>query len=162
MPYLFLAIILLSTIIFYCIFVVSFRNKLNNIENELQTHFKKRNTKIISLYYISKNFLNKHDDIFKNFIELKRKDFSEDILKFYFENKINTYKDFHKEINFIFKLCEMNWKIRQFWEYNYIKSEILKESSIVWKWYEDYKKILEKYRKHHKISKFFIVWFFLR
>lgn len=158
-----LTIIWILLIIFlYCCFVVFFRLKLNNLEYILQKLFKKRNYKIISIFYATKDFLNKHDEIFQSFIELKTRDFSENNLNFTFENKLQTYKDFHKEMDFIFKICETNWKLKEDSKYNYIKTEILNQSQNISKKYNHYKKIEKKYRFHHKISKFFIIWLFLK
>lgn len=155
-------IFIISVIIIYLTFVIFFRLRLNELEKNLMKNFKKRNDKIISLYFISKNFLSKHDEVFSEYKNLKIKDFSENSLNFYFENKVDIYKKFHKEMDFIFKVCEMNEKIKQTWKYNYIKYEILKESKEIWKKYDNYKKIFSTYKIHHKISKIFIIWLFLR
>lgn len=162
MPYIIIVIVISIFIVLYCFFVILYRLKLNKLEDLLKKDFKKRNYKVVSLYYISENFLNKHKEIFSEYINLKEKDFYENTLNFEFENKLSTYKKLHNEINFIFKLCEMNQKISVDKRYNYIKEEILKESYKIWEKYELYKKIIIKYRLHHKISKFFLVWFFLR
>lgn len=155
---------LIATIIVfsYIFFIIFFRIKLNKIEKNLQETIDKRNNKIFSLNYITKNILNKHDEVFKEFFKLKKKDFSENTLKFYFENKLNTYKNLQKEIDFIFKICEAKVELTKNWKYNYIKNEILKESLEIWKSYDFYKKISEKYDFHHKISKIFIIWLFIR
>lgn len=154
--------IILILIISYCSFVVLFRIKLNKLENILKNLFKIRNYKIVSLYYASQNFLNKHNEIFEEYINLKQKDFSENSLNFNFENKLNTYKKIHNELNFIFKICETNWKLKMDEKYNYIKESILDESYKIWEKYDFYKSIIKKYRKHHKISKIFIIWLFMR
>ena len=162
MIYWIIIFVVLSLIIVYSIFVINYRLRLNNTEDILKNNFKKRNYKMVSLFYASKNFLNKHNEVFEEYINLTQKDFSETSLNFVFENKLDTYKKIHYEINFIFKICEANAKLKDTWKYNYIKEEILKESAVIWKKYEIYKKSLAKYEFHHKISKFFLVWLFLR
>lgn len=155
-------VFLLFIIFIYCSFVIFFRIKLIEIEYFLQILFKKRNYKVASLYFASEDFLTKHNEIFKDFIVLKQKDFEETRLNFTFENKFNSYKRFDEELNFIFKICETNSRLKQDEKYNYIKEEILKETKEAWKQYKIYKIKFDKYKKHHKISKFFLVWLFLK
>lgn len=158
-------ILLLIIILFwawYSIFIIFFRLKLNKLEKILETSFKKRNYKIISLFFISEKFLNKHSEIFEEFKNLKKKDFSENVHNFYFENKMDTYKKIHKEINFIFRICENNELLKRDENYNFIKEEILRESNQIWKKYDFYKEIIKKYKFHHKISKFMLIWLFIR
>ena len=163
MPYLIIIIIIIFLIIwFYLSFVIAFRLKLNKLEEILMSLFKKRNYKIVSLYYATDDFLSKHNEVFAEYVELKEKDFKESSLNYNIENKLSTYKMLHNEINFIFKICELNEKVKLTPKYNYIKHDILAESDNVWKKYAFYKEIMRKYKFHHKISKFFIVWLFLR
>lgn len=156
------SIFIIFCITIYCIFIIIYRQKMNKIENKLQNKFKVRNNKVVSIYYASKDYLNKHDEVFKEYFKLKETDFLQDTKNFYFENKLDIYKKFQSEINFIFKICEMNMKLKQDKKYNYIKESILKQSKSIWKEYDIYKKEIEKYRKYHKISKFFLIWLFIR
>ena len=64
-------------------------------------------------------------------MELKEKDFKESSLNYNIENKLSTYKMLHNEINFIFKICELNEKLKLTPKYNYIKHDILAESDNV-------------------------------
>lgn len=153
---------LLILIIFFIIFVLHLRWKLDILEEKLKIDFKIRNYKIISLYYISEKYLNKHDEVFKEYKNLLNKDFKETSLNFYFENKLDTYKKIHKEIDFIFKICEKNGVLTRDPKYSYIKDEIVKKWWIIWKNYDEYKIKLKNYEKYHKISKYFIIWLFLR
>lgn len=158
--------IIIFTIIFfiflYICFVYFYRRKMDNIEFFLQKKINSRNNKIISLFYISKPFLNKHSEVFKEYINLLEKDFLQNSKNFYFENKNSIYKKIQNEINFIFKICETNEKLKINEKYNYIKDEILKESKIIWKEYNIYSKNLKNYQIYHNFSKFFLIWFFLR
>ena len=52
--------------------------------------FKKRNYKIVSLYYATDDFLSKHNEVFAEYLELKEKDFKESSLNYNIENKLDT------------------------------------------------------------------------
>jgi len=52
---------------------------------------------VVSIYQISKNYITKHDEVFKNFFELKRKDFLDNNININFENKLVIYKEIHNE-----------------------------------------------------------------
>lgn len=160
--YLIIFIIFLIIFFLYIIYVLFLRSKLDIIENNLQKNFKIRNSKVASLFYITQKYLNKHDEVFKEFIILRKKDFNETSLNFYFENKIDTYKKLHKELDFIFKVCEKNDILKRDPKYNYIKDEILKKWEEIWKEYNLYKPELENYKKFHKFSKYMILWLFIR
>ena len=61
MIYWIIIFVVLSLIIVYSIFVINYRLRLNNAEDILKNNFKKKNYKMVSLFYASKNFLNKHN-----------------------------------------------------------------------------------------------------
>lgn len=90
--------------------------------------FNKRNNKIISIYNISEKYLTKHNEVFEEFLRLKRKDFSENLYGLNLDEKIITYRNIHNEINFIFKVCEKHNKINKNAIYNYTKEQILDRS----------------------------------
>ncbi len=75
---LFIAFVVLVLLLTYVSYI---RNKLFLHELVLSDLFKRRNYQVVNIYGLSKNIVNKHDDIFKSFIELKQRDFSENIHK---------------------------------------------------------------------------------
>ncbi|NVP17633.1 hypothetical protein HUU51_02845 [Candidatus Gracilibacteria bacterium] len=130
------------------------------MENNIIELFKKRNNQVISIYQVSKNYINKSDEIFKEFFELKRKDFGENSFKIGLKDKINTYKKIHNEIDFIFNICEKNKKLTINPRYLYLKDSILEKSSKIGNRIEIYNKIKKEYKLYKKIANFSIIGFF--
>lgn len=153
-------VIFLIILVFYNIFVYHLSSKIFFLENNIIELFKKRNNQVISIYQVSKNYINKSDEIFKEFFELKRKDFWENSFKIWLKDKINTYKKIHNEIDFIFNICEKNKKLTINPRYLYLKDSILEKSSKIWNRIEIYNKIKKEYKLYKKIANFSIIWFF--
>lgn len=149
-------------IIFYNIFVYFLWSKIDFLEENIIGIFKRRNNQVMSIYQISKNYINKSDEIFKDFFELKRKDFSENSFKTWLKDKINTYKKIHNEIDFIFKVCEKNNNLTLNSRYLYLKDSILDKSSMIWKRMEIYNRIRNEYKLYKKIANFTILWIFFK
>ena len=144
------------------IFVFLLSNKIQKLERLIIDLFNKRNNQVTTLYWISWDTLNKKEEIFKTFFELKRKDFWENNWKIELEAKMNIYKKIHNEINFIFSVCEKHPKISVNPFYGYIKDSILEKSSEIWKYYQLYKKIKIKYMFFKTIANITIIWIFIK
>lgn len=144
------------------IFVYLLWKKINALEENIINIFKKRNNQMVSIYQISKNYITKHDEVFKSFFELKRKDFLDNNIKLNFDNKLVIYKQIHNEINFIFKICEQNKKLILNAKYLYIKDSIFDKSNEIWKNIELNYKIKKEYIKYKKIANITILWLFIK
>ena len=149
-------------IILYNIFVYFLWTKIEFLEENIIDIFKKRNNQVISIYQISKNYINKSDEIFKEFFDLKRKDFWENSFKIWLKDKINTYKKIHNEIDFIFKVCEKNKNLTINSRYLYLKDSILEKSSLIWERMDIYNKIKKEYKIYKRISNITILWIFFK
>lgn len=159
---LYIIIFVISLLIIYNIFVFLLNRKIKKLEFKIIDLFKKRNNQITTIYWLSKNDLIKKDEIFKEFFELKRKDFSENYYNLDLEDKIDIYKKIHNEINFIFNVCEKHKKISVNPNYVYIKETVLDKSSKIWEYMQKYKSIKTKYAFLKKISYFTIIWIFIK
>lgn len=159
---LYIIISVIWLIIIYNIFVFLLNKKIKKLEFKIIDLFKKRNNQITTIYWLSKNDLVKKEEIFKEFFELKRKDFSENYYNLDLEDKIDIYKKIHNEINFIFNVCEKHKKISINPNYVYIKESVLEKSSLIWKNMQKYKDIKTKYLFLKKISYFTIIWIFIK
>lgn len=159
-------IFIISLLIFFItilnIFVFFLWLKLDSLEEKIILLFKKRNNQIVSIFQISKSYLGKTDDIFKEFFDLKRKDFWENSFNTNLNNKLNTYKKIHNEINFIFKVCEKNNKILLNPIFLYLKDSILDKSSEIWTNLSVFNKIKKEYNLYKKLSKFTIIWLLIK
>lgn len=150
--------IVLFLIISFNIFVYILWRKINKLEINIIEIFKKRNNQIITIYWITKNILVRHEDIFETFFILKRKDFWEDSYNIELKDKLSWYKKMHNEVNFIIKVCEKHKEVLDNPRYIYIKESILEKSSEIWNNIEIYENILKKHKLLSKISKITIIW----
>ena len=154
--------IILIVILLLNLFVFLLWQKIDKLENLIIDLFKKRNNQVNTIYWISWDTLVKKDEIFKNFFELKRKDFWENYWKISLEAKIDIYKKIHNEINFIFKTCEKHPKISVNHFYLYIKDSILEKSDKIWTYFDMYKKIKSKYSFFKWLANLTIIWIFIK
>ncbi len=140
------------------IFVFFLRKKIEKLENKIILLLKKRNYQIISIYSISKDILNRHNEIFSDFLELKRRDFFENTYNLDLRSKAITNQMLHNEIGFIFKICDKNKRFYKNEVYNYIKDSIIEKSYEIWEYYYVYNNISKKYNILSKISRLTIIW----
>ncbi|MDD3794239.1 MAG: hypothetical protein PHI37_05470 [Candidatus Gracilibacteria bacterium] len=142
------------------IFVYLLSNKIKILEENIINIFKKRNNQIVSIYQISKKYINKPDEVFKTFFDLKRKDFIDNNINF--DNKLLIYKEIHNEINFIFKICEQNKKLTLDEKYLYIKDSIFDKSNDIGKNIELYYKIKKEFNNYKKLSNITFLGIFIK
>ncbi len=157
-----IVLIIIILIVIFNLFVIILNSKIEILGKNIIWLFKKRNNQVVSIYQVSKNYLTKSDEIFKEFFELKRKDFWENSFNIELKDKLNTYKKIHNEINFIFKICEQHKKIYINSKYLYLKDSILDKSEEIWKKLEIYNKIKKEYDFYKKLSNITIIWLFLK
>lgn len=149
---------LIFSYILYIIFLYLLKSKINKLENKIKKSFNKRTNLITSLFEVTKWILNKHDDIFKDILALRIKEFNQIEYEkniqeiFYNESKI------HFELNFIFRICISNKKLEKNWNFLYIKDLIFWKSEEIWKSIQLYKNIIKKYNKFIYIKNLSIIW----
>ena len=103
MPYLIWSLILIF--ILFLIFIYLLKIKIEVLEAKILMQFKEKNNLIPSIFEVTKKYLNKHDEIFKESIRLKKQDFSENNFYNTLIKKMHTNKLIHNELNFIFRVC---------------------------------------------------------
>ncbi len=149
--------IIIGLIILFNLFVLILKIKINILEGDISYLFKKRNYQVVSLYAISDKYITRHNEVFQSFLELKRKDLSENMHFIRLDDKIPTYQKLHNEISFIFKICDKHEDLKKNAIYNYIKESIVEKSQAIWEKYRLYREINKKYKKLHFFSKFSLV-----
>ncbi|MBT3853438.1 hypothetical protein HOF65_05725 [bacterium] len=97
--------------ILFIIFLILLKLKIEKFELKIINQFKAKNNTIASIYEITKKYLNKHDEIFKESLYLKKKDFSENSFYSRLNEKLKTYELIHNELNFIFRVCNKHPKL---------------------------------------------------
>lgn len=161
----------IKMIIIYCILIVLWifyiylyllSVKINKLEEIIKKAFLKRTNTIPSVFELSKNHINKHEEIFKEIIRLKKIEFSLNSkawVKMY--EIINIEWLIHHEIDFIFKICNKHDKLLQDWKFLYIRDIIIKHSFDIWKYINIYKEIVLIFNKIIRYKNLTIIWFLL-
>jgi hypothetical protein len=140
--------IIWAIIIIYLVFIIFLyllKLKIEKFEIQILHDFKEKNNQIPSIYEVTKKYINKHDEIFKEVIRLKKKDFTENNFYTKLIEKTNTYKLIHSELNFIFRVCNKNPKLNKDWKFLYIRDVIIDKSLNLGNKLELYKKIVKQY-----------------
>lgn len=154
----YLLLLFLIVYILFILFILLLKNKINKFEKKIIYMFEIKNNQIPSIYEISKKYLNRHEDIFKDIIYLKKINFSENSFCRTLLERTYNYKRIHNEMNFIFKVCNKNWKINKDFKYLYEKEKIINISHNIWKNIEIYKNIIKKYNKYITIKNITVIW----
>jgi len=157
----FLIIITSLILMFFYIFLAFMAYKIWMLEKRIITIFKKRTWIIPSLFELTKNELNKHDEIFKDIIWYKKIEFSQIN---YDEKLINIIKNeqlIHNELNFIFKVCNKNKKLQKEAKFLYIKDLLVNQSYELSNFIKIYRKISKTYNKYIFIKNLTLIWLFI-
>lgn len=149
---------IITILIFFYIFIILMRYKIWKLENKIIKIFKKRTSIIPSLFELTKNTLNKHDDIFKDILLYKKVEFSQIN---YNEKLINVIKNeqlIHNELNFIFKTCNKHHELWKEAKFLYVKDLLMSQSQELWKFVKLYRKVSKSYNKYLFIKNLTIIW----
>ena len=149
---------LLILFILFNIFILIMKYKIDKLEININNLFKERNNLIPATFEISKTYLIKHQNIFNEAIKLKKIIFWENNYGWTFTKIIKTQELIHKEINFIFKVCNKHPKLLIEWNFIYLRELIIDKSYYLWKKIQLYKEIINKFNLLIKIKNLTIIW----
>lgn len=142
-------IILLGIIIFLLtggyVFLYFFQRKLHLLENTIISIFQTRSDILPGIYEISKEYLTKHNDIFRESLTLRKTEFSMIENGVWLNEIIELESHIHHEINFIFKVCNKHPKLLKNGNFIYIRETIIQRSHKLWEMIQLYKTMTEKY-----------------
>lgn len=133
--------------IWFLLFIFILKNKINQLENRIETIFQSKNNLIPALYEVTKHDLIKHDHIFHELLKLKKSDFSEQSFYSNVHQTIFTQQKIHKELDFIFRACHRHKKLIKNYKFYYIKELLFSRVSDLWESITLYKRIIKKYNK---------------
>lgn len=156
----FLIFLIVFVIFFYNYLIVNINKKIILLEKEIIINFNKRNYLIPSLHDLTKEYINKHSEVFNEILSLRI--YSLDNLNnnnFY--DVINNEIKIHKELNFIFKLINHNHKIQKNEKYLLIQDLFIDFSQEIWEKMNIYKKSVNAFNKILKFKNLTILWFFI-
>jgi len=151
-------LIFIIIFILFVLFLFLLKRKINKLESKILFKFEEKNNQIPSIYEITKGYLNKHDEIFKEILILKKKDFSENLFLRTISEKTKTYKLIHNELNFIFRVCNKHPKINKNAKFLFIKDNIIEKSSDIWDNLIIYKKITTQFNRMIIFKNLTIIW----
>lgn len=154
MIYYFIWIIYFSFILFLYLLNI----KIKIYETKIIKEFKEKNNQIPSLFEVTDGYIVKHDQVFKEILQLNKKDFLENIFysKLKQKSKINTL--IHKELNFIFRVSDKHPKLNKNYKFLYIKDIIIEKNNSISEKLTLYKKIIKKYNILITIKNLTIIW----
>ncbi len=138
---------------FYISILIFIKIRIEILEKKIVSLFIKRTCSITSLYEISKDYIIKHKEVFKEYLNLKKIEFSLNSKKnIQFYKIIELESRIHHEINFIFKICNTQQKLLKDWKFLYIRDTLLKKSFNLWKKVKVYKRMVNIFNKLIKIK----------
>lgn len=155
-----LILVAITLILFYS-FLVYINFKINKLELKIINLFEKRTWIIPSVFDVTRKYITKHDDVFKNVLKYRKLEFSqidydEELIKL-----LQTEQLIHNELNFIFRVCNKHHKLLKEAKFIYLREIIINRSYEIWTLIKYYKKIIKKYNKLIFIKNLTIIWFLI-
>lgn len=149
---------LILIFLLFLLFIYLLKVKIEKFETKILYQFKEKTNQIPSIYEVTKKYLSKHDEIFEESIRLKKKDFSENNFYTKLVEKLNTNKLIHKELDFIFRVCNKHPKLAKDWKFLYIKDIIINKSVEIGDNIKIYKKIVKQFNRIIILKNLTIIW----
>lgn len=139
------------------IFLYVFHLQLLKLERKIMRLFRARTDTIPGIYEISKPYLTKHADIFRESLRLRKAEFSllEDAPSI--TSTIDIESQIHHEINFVFKVCNKHPKLLKNGNFIYIRESVINKSKNLWDMVQLYKKMTKRYNSFIKIKNYSII-----
>ncbi len=152
-------VVILSILIFsYGVFLFILNKKIFKLEKSIINKFSSRTNAIPWLYEVTKNYFKKHNEVFKNIVELKKEEFTKIDNNSNFLNILQTEALIHKELNFIFKVCRKNYSLEKNHKFLYVREIIINKSFEIWNKVSLYKNIIKTYNRLINIKNYTIIW----
>ncbi len=147
-------------LLWFYTFIYMLHLKVEKLEKRIKQLFVSRSDAIPGIFEISKKYLNRHGEIFKESIRLRKTELALNNSDTKFYKIIETEWLLHHELNFIFKVCNKHSWLTEDAKFNYIKEVIVDKSSEIGIKMNLYKSIAEKLNTLIKIKNWTWVWLF--
>ncbi len=153
----YIIIFFLITLFGFNIFIFVLEKKLKELEYKTRNIFKQRTNLLPAIYEVSKPFLVKHEEIFKEILILRKTEFFWNESNLNFSKIIEIESKIHHELNFIFKVCNKHPKLLKNWKFIYLREILIEKSSSLSKKIELYKLMSKKYNSLLLLDKILII-----
>lgn len=131
----------------YLIGVFILRQKIKKQESKIEQLFEQRSDLIPSIFEVSKNTVIKHEEIFREIIKLRKNQFTEKNIWVPLWQSVKTQNKIHKELNFIFKVCNKHKRLLKKGTFLYIRDLVMNKSFDTNNALEQYKKMVSRYNQ---------------
>lgn len=155
----FLLFFILLLIGYIFLYILNF--KIHIFEKKLLYTFMSRTDVFPALSEITKDHMIRHDEIFAQAMDLRKKEFSLIWVSQNLEGFFEVEGHIHHEINFIFQVCNKNPKLLKEKKFLYIRDIMIEKSSHISTHMKRYRKIIEIYNKIIKYKNYSILWLIL-
>lgn len=149
----------------FCLFLVLFSGfiflfsfKIVKLEKTIKWLFLSRTNLIPPIYEISKDFLTKHEEIFKEIVILRKQEFHAEENNVDFQAFIQIETHLHHELNFIFRACNQHPKLLKEWKFLYVRDLLIDRSISISEKMLLYRNIIKKYQWYRNLYKMLILW----
>ena len=150
-------IILICVYLSMMVFIFLLWKKIHLLEQKIHTLFQQRIDYIPSLYEVSKEDIQKQDEIFKEILLLRKKNFWNPLLSEIFLENIHTQTHIHNELNFIFKVCNNHKRLTRKWNFIYLRDLVIEKSYQISQMIELHTMIISQYNTLIRIKNFTII-----
>ncbi len=138
-------------------FLYHIRGKIERLESNIIGLFATRTDMFPALYEISRDTLQRHDDIFAEALELRKKEFNLMQTSQNLGLMIDIEKYIHHEINFIFQVCNKHPVLTKEKRFLYLRDVIIHKSQHIGKYIATYKKAIESYNHIIKLKNYSLI-----
>jgi hypothetical protein len=157
--YIFIFLFILLLIGYIFLYIISY--KIHIFEKKLLQTFVTRTDVFPALNEITKEHMSRHNEIFAEAMQLRKKEFSLIWVSQSLEWFLEVEWHIHHEINFIFQVCNKNPKLLKEKRFLYIRDIMIDKSSNIAHEMKKYRKIIEIYNKIIKYKNYSVIWLIL-
>lgn len=138
-----------------------FSRKIQKLEEKIIALFCSRTDVFPALYEVTQDKIARHNEIFAEILELRKKEFSLWNMSHQIEWFLELESKIHHEINFIFQVCNKNPKLIKDGNFLYIRDIIMDKSSAISKDIKKYRKAIGIYNRSVKYKNYSVIWLLL-
>lgn len=153
-------LIILGFLAVFNLFIYLLKEKIEVLEKRIKSKFVSRTNIVPAIFEISKTYISRHSDIFKEILHLRKVEFSEHEGAKNLSEMIITEGLIHHELNFIFKVCNSHPKLLREWKFIYLREVIVQRSIELGKDIDLYRRIIKQYNSLVKVNQVFVIGFF--